>query len=365
MHDLIPVARPALGEEEIAAAVRVMRSGRLVQGPEVAAFEDEFAALVAGRHCVALNSGTSALWLILLALGITTGDEVILPAFTFAAAAAVIRLTGATPVFADIDPATFCLDPDAVTAVIGRRTAAVMPVHLYGQPADMGALVAITQRHGLALIEDAAQGHGAAWDGRPVGTFGTAAGFSFYPTKNMFTIGGGMVTTGDAGLARKLRLLRDQGSQTRYVHEIVGTNARMSDVAAAIGREQLRKLPAFTRSRRRNAAYLDAALKDVVGTPAAAAAARHVYHQYTIRVPDDGPARDQAADRLRARGIATEVYYPTPLHRQPAFRCEVDLPRTDAAARQVLSLPVHPGLIDTDLARITSAVTGVFARDLR
>jgi perosamine synthetase len=365
MRDLIPIARPALGEEEIAAAVRVMRSGHLVQGPEVAAFEDEFAALVAGRHCVAVNSGTSALWLILLATGITTGYEVILPAFAFAAAASVIRLTGATPVFVDIDPATFCLDPDAVTDAIGPRTAAVMPVHLYGQPADMSALETITRRHGLALIEDAAQGHGATWNGRPVGAFGTAAGFSFYPTKNMFTIEGGMVTTGDAALARKLRLLRNQGSESRYVHEIVGTNARMSDVAAAIAREQLRKLPALTASRRRNAAYLDSALNGVVTTPAVAAAARHVYHQYTIRVPDTGPTRDQAVDQLRAQGIATDVYYPTPLHRQAAFRRETDLPHTDAAARQVLSLPVHPGLTGTDLARITSAVTDLFARDRR
>jgi dTDP-4-amino-4,6-dideoxygalactose transaminase len=286
---------------------------------------------------------------------------VILPAFTFAAAAAVIRLTGATPVF--VDPGTFCLDPDAVSAAVGPRTAAVMPVHLYGHPADMSALKVITRRHGLALIEDAAQAHGATWDGRPVGALGTAAGFSFYPTKNVFTIEGGMVATGDAALARKLRLLRNQGSQSRYVHEIVGTNARMSDVAAAIAREQLRRLPVLTAARRRNTASLDAALNGVVTTPAVAAAARHVYHQYTIRVPDAGPGGDQAADQLRAHGVATGVYYPTPLHRQAAFRCEADLPHTDAAARQVLSLPVYPGLTSTDLARITSAVTDLFTRE--
>ncbi|MGI5201609.1 DegT/DnrJ/EryC1/StrS family aminotransferase [Spirillospora sp. CA-108201] len=357
MPDFIPIARPQLGEEEIAAAVRVMRSGHLVQGPEVAAFEEEFAALVDHRHCVAVNSGTSALWLILLALGVTTGWEVILPSFAFAAAAAAVRLTGANPVFADIDPGTFCLDPDAVAAAISPRTAAVIAVHLYGHPADMGRLTALTQRHGLALIEDAAQAHGAAWAGRPVGTFGTAAGFSFYPTKNMHTIEGGMITTADASLAQTLRMLRNQGARTRYVHEIVGTNARMTDVAAAIGREQLRKLPAFTASRRRNAAHLDAALRDVVITPHVAAEAQHVYHQYTIRVPVDSPARNAVVQDLDNGGVGTEVYYPTPLHRLPAYRCAADLPHTDTAAQQVLSLPVHPDITHTDLDRIAAAVT--------
>ncbi|GAB3946731.1 hypothetical protein GCM10027614_40730 [Micromonospora vulcania] len=245
MIDVIPVASPHLDEDDITAAVRVLRSGALVQGREVAAFEDEFSDLVDGRHCIAVNSGTTALWLPLLGLGIGPGDEVIIPAFTFAATAAAVRLTGATPVFADIDPVSFCLDPAAAEAVTSR-TAAIIPVHLFGHPADLGALLTLARRHGIALIEDAAQAHAATLHARPVGTFGTAAAFSFYPTKNMQSVEGGMITTADPGLARTLRLLRNVGMETRYCHEIVGTNGRLNDVFAAIGRTQLRKLPART-----------------------------------------------------------------------------------------------------------------------
>jgi perosamine synthetase len=355
---VIPVACPLLGENEIATATEVLRSGQVVQGRQVAELEAEFAGLVGGRHCVAVSSGTAALWLSLLALGIGPGDEVIVPSFSFAATAGVAALAGATPVFADIDPATFCLDPGAVAAAITPRTAAVIPVHLYGHPAPMDALVPLAARHGLAIIEDAAQAHGAALHGRPAGTFGAAAGFSFYPTKNMATIEGGLVATPDAGLARKLRLLRNQGMDAQYQHEIIGTNARMSDVAAAIARQQLARLGGFTRARRRNAAALDTALEGAIACPQAAPGAFHVYHQYTITVPGGPAARDAFAAALAEAGVGSRTYYPVPVHRLPAFtRYKApDLPHTDTAAGSVLSLPVHPALTDADIERITTAV---------
>jgi perosamine synthetase len=384
----IPLARPVIGDDEIAAAVRVLRSGRLVQGPEVAGFEEEFAGLVAGRSCVAVNSGTSALWLALLGLGIGRGDEVVVPSFSFAATANAVRLAGARPVFADIEPGGFGLDPEAVAAAVGPRTAAIMPVHLYGQPAAMGELAALAGRQGLAIVEDACQAHGAALDGRPVGTFGAAGCFSFYPTKNMHSMEGGMITTADATLARRLRLLRNQGMERAYENEVVGANVRMTDVAAAIGRVQLGRLPAATERRRRNAKVLDAGLTEVV-TPPVAAAAEHVYHQYTVRVPAerdeagrdgaerdgagrDGAGRDALRRGLAERGVGSAVYYPTPIHRlrpyldadgRPAR--EWELKETDRAAQEVLSLPVHPSLSEADLARIIDAVNGLvkFTKD--
>ena len=361
--DFVPAAKPVIGEEEIAAAVRVLRSGSVVQGPEVAAFEAEFAALVGGRHCVAVNSGTSALLLALHALRIGPGDEVIVPSFTFAATANAVRLAGAVPVFADIDPDSFCLDPDAVAAAIGPRTAAVMPVHLYGHPADMGRIAELADAHHLAVVEDAAQAHAATLHGTPVGAFGDAACFSFYPTKNMHALEGGMVVTPDADVARQLRLLRNQGMEQRYANEIVGYNLRLTDVAAAIGREQLRKLPAWTERRRANAAKLDAALAGNalgLGTPHVAGGATHVYHQYTVRVP--AQHRDALQAHLTRQRVGSAVYYPTPVHRLKPFAAgktgldESALTETLRAAAEVLSLPVHPSLADGDLERIAAAV---------
>src|SRR3954469_18722435 len=282
-EDMIPPARPIIGDAGMEAAVRVLRSGRVVQGPEVMAFEEEFGELVAGRHCVAVNSGTSALQLTLMALGFGPGDEVIVPSFSFAASATAVRLVGAEPVFVDIEPGSFCVDPEAVAAAVTPRTVAIMPVHLYGHPAAMDRIVPIAEQHGLAIVEDAAQAHAAALNGTPVGAFGAAGCFSFYPTKNMHSLEGGMVTTADAQLARKLRLLRNQGMEQRYANEIVGANMRMTDVAAAIGRVQLGKLDGWTEQRRANAAYLDERLRGVV-VPPVAEGARHVYHQYTVRV---------------------------------------------------------------------------------
>ncbi|WP_141578951.1 DegT/DnrJ/EryC1/StrS aminotransferase family protein [Actinomadura sp. WMMA1423] len=359
----VPAASPVIGEAEIEAAVRVLRSGRVVQGPEVAAFEEEFSELVAGRHCVAVNSGTSALHLSLMALGVGPGDEVIVPSFTFAATANVVRLVGAEPVFVDIEPGSFCVDPDAVAAAVGPRTAAIMPVHLYGHPAAMDRVGALAERHGLAVVEDACQAHGAAQNGVPAGAMGTIGCFSFYPTKNMHALEGGMITTADAETARTLRLLRNQGMEQRYANEIVGANVRLTDVAAAIGRVQLGRLPAWTERRIANARFLDAKITGAA-TPSVAAGVRHVYHQYTVRVPGD---RDAFQQRLEERKVGSAVYYPTPVHRLRPFRKDGapdprwDLPETERAAAEVLSLPVHPSLADDELARVADAVNAAGA----
>lgn len=347
----IPLAAPDLGAEERLAVLRVLDSGMLAQGPEVAAFEHEFSDTVNGLHCVAVNSGTAALHLGLLASGIGLGDEVIVPSFTFAATANAVVLAGAVPVFVDIDPSSYCVDPEAVRAAIGPRTAAIMPVHLYGQPADMAEVCAIADQFSLDVFEDAAQAHLSEFQGRPVGTFGRFAAFSFYPTKNMTTGEGGMLVTPDDSVARKMRLLRNQGMEARYHNEIVGFNARMTDLAAAIGRVQLKKLGGWTETRRRNAGLFDASLKSV-GTPRVMEGSTHVYHQYTVRVDD----RPHLVGLLESSSIGYGIYYENPVHLLPSFGTADDLPETLRAAAEVLSLPVHPGLTDEHIERIIEVV---------
>jgi dTDP-4-amino-4,6-dideoxygalactose transaminase len=353
----IPAAKPMIGDDERAAVDRVLRSGMIAQGPEVAAFEQEFAdALVGGRTTVAVSSGTTGLHLGLLAAGVGPGDDVIVPSFTFAATANSVALTGATPVFADVEPDYFGLAPAAVEAVVTERTVGIMPVHLYGHPADVTGLTAVAERHGLQLFEDAAQAHGATWQGQPVGSFGMFAMFSLYPTKNMTSVEGGMVSCGSDHIARQLRLLRNQGMERRYENKIVGFNARMTDVHAAIGRVQLTKLGAWTKQRQDNARFLDQHLEGVA-VPPVAPKATHVYHQYTVRVAED---RDGFAKALAdEHGVGTGVYYPIPNHRLPSFRLTLDLPETERAAAEALSLPVHPSLSPDDLGRIVAAVNTV------
>ena len=358
MADMIPAAKPIIGDEERAAVDAVLRSGMIAQGPEVAGFEEEFSALVDGRHCVAVNSGTSALHMALIALGIGTGDEVIVPSFTFAATANAVKLAGANPVFVDIEADSFCMDPDAFDAAITSRTRAVMPVHLYGHPADMTRIGVIASEGGIAVLEDAAQAHAAKLNGIPAGAFGAAAAFSFYPTKNMTSGEGGMVVTKSADTARTVRLLRNQGMEQRYRNEIVGFNTRLTDVHAAIGRTQLRKLAGWTARRQETAAIFDAELRGVV-TPPVAEGAEHVYHQYTIRVP--GHDRDAFMVALAELGVGSGVYYPTPVHALPSFDLSLDLPETRRAAQEVISLPVHPALSDEDVERVVVAVNEVAA----
>jgi perosamine synthetase len=353
---MIPAAKPEIGDEERAAVDRVMRSGMLAQGPEVAAFEEEFSAFVNGVHSVAVNSGTSALHMAFIAGGVGPGDEVIVPSFSFAATANAVALAGATPVFVDIETDYFAIDPAAVEAAITPRTKAIMPVHLYGHPADLVALTAIADKHGLLLFEDAAQAHAASVNGIPVGAWGVAGSFSFYPTKNMTSGEGGMITTPSAELARLAKVLRNQGMERRYENEVVGFNTRMTDIHAAIGRVQLTKLAGWTAKRQENAAFLSANIEGVI-TPPTAPNAVHVFHQYTVRVVDHD--RDAFAEELGKRGIGSGVYYPTPIHRLPSFALDVDLPVTEQATTEVLSLPVYPSLTQGELESIAEAVTAV------
>lgn len=356
MSAFISAAKPIVGEEERAAVDRVLRSGILTQGPEVASFENEFSEIVDGRNCIAVNSGTSGLHLALIAAGIKQGDEVIVPSFTFAATANSVSLTGATPVFVDIDSRTFNIDPAAIEAAITPRTRAIQVVHLYGQPAAMNEIMTIASRHGLIVLEDAAQAHMANLDGKPVGTFGSTGVFSFYPTKNMTSGEGGMITTSSSEIARQCRLLRNQGMEARYMNEIIGYNTRMTDIHAAIGRVQLTKLAAWTAQRRSNAKFLDAHLKDVV-IPHVVSGAFHVYHQYTIRVIGDN--RDLFAAEMTRRGVGNGVYYPTPVHRLPSFALTFDLPETTRASNEVISIPVHPSLSQADLEQIIIVVNSI------
>lgn len=360
----IPAAKPIIGDEEVAAVERVLRSGMLAQGPEVAGFEEEFSAqFLDGRTAVAVNSGTSGQLLGLLAAGVGPGDEVIVPSFTFAAVANSVVLAGATPVFVDIEPHHFTLDPERVRAAVTPRTKGIMPVHLYGHPFLVDEIEAVATAHGLAIYEDAAQAHGAVWRGRAAGTIGAFGMFSLYPTKNMTAIEGGMVACADEDIARTVRLLRNQGMETQYANEIVGYNNRMSEVHAAVGRVQLRRVAEWTRQRQRNAAVLDASLAGIDGltVPPVADGAVHVYHQYTVRIA--GGERDRVRDALRdEHSIGAGVYYPIPNHRLPSLRKyapAAELPETERAAQEVLSIPVHPSLTVADLDRVVSGISAV------
>ncbi len=359
--NLIPAAKPIIGQEERDAVDRVLASGMVAQGPEVKAFEEEFGAhFVGGRECVATNSGTSSQHLGMLALGLKPGDEVIVPSFTFAATANSVAVSGATPVFVDVDPETFCLDPEAVRAAITDRTVGIQPVHLYGHPAPMDQICAIAKEHGLWVFEDAAQAHGATWQGAQVGTFGDGAMFSLYPTKNMTSGEGGMTACATAETARVVRLLRNQGMEKQYANEVAGFNNRMTDIHAAIGRVQLTKVDAWTARRQELAARFDRELQGVV-VPVVREGATHVYHQYTIRVEGaSAEERDRFRDALREEHqVGAGVYYPTPVHRLPSFGLSLDLPVTEMLAREVLSLPVHPSVSDEDAERVIEAVNAV------
>lgn len=357
-RQMIPAAKPLIGQEEREAVDRVLASGMVAQGPEVKAFEEEFGAhLVGGRECVATNSGTSSQHLGMLALGLKPGDEVIVPSFTFAATANSVAVSGAVPVFVDVDPETFCLDPEAVKAAVTDRTVGIQPVHLYGHPAPMREIMAIAQERGLWVFEDAAQAHGATLGGVQVGVFGDGAMFSLYPTKNMTSGEGGMTACATAEMARVTRLLRNQGMEVQYANEVAGYNNRMTDIHAAIGRVQLRRLDAWTARRREIAARFDAELEGVI-VPVVREGATHVYHQYTIRIEGStGLERDRFRDALREEHqVGSGVYYPTPVHRLHSFGLDLDLPVTEMLGREVLSLPVHPSLTEQDVDRVIEAV---------
>jgi len=334
----IPIAKPQLGEEEKAAVMAVLDSV---------------------RHAVAAASGTASLWLALLAHEVGPGDEVITTPFSFIASSNCALYVGARPVFVDIESDTCLMDAAAIEARITERTRAILPVHLYGQPCDMAAIMEIAGRHNLVVIEDACQAHGATFEGQPVGGFGTGC-FSFYPTKNMTTGEGGIVTTDDGALAERLRLLRNHGQSQRYQHDILGYHFRTTDIQAAIGLAQLGKLAAWNEQRIANACYLSKRLQGV-HVPVVRPGRRHVFHQYTIRVSGD---RQALQDHLREQSVGTAVHYPRLIPHQPFYRSlgyDDVLPQAEAASRQVLSLPVHPALSWFDLDRIVAAVNSFTA----
>jgi perosamine synthetase len=356
---MIPIARPLIGDDEQKAVMEVMSSGQVAQGPKVREFEAKFAELCGAEHGIATTSGTSALHVALMANDIGPGDEVITSPFSFIASANCALFVGAKPVFVDIEEDYFTLDPEKIREKITPRTRAIEPIHLYGQACDMAAIVEIAREYNLVIIEDACQAHGAKFDGKPVGSFGTAC-FSFYPTKNITTGEGGMITTNDAEVAEKARLLRDHGSPVRYQHETLGYNLRMNDMQAAIGLTQLPKLAGWNKKRQENAEFLTRELSKVAGVvpPPVRDNGEHVFHQYTIRVSN----RDEAAEKLREQGVGVGVHYPLPIHKQPYYQklgFQDSLPVSEAASREVLSLPVHPSLSQADLEHIVGAVASL------
>jgi len=351
----IPMARPLFDETTRQSILEVLDSGRLAQGVRVQEFEERFAEWAEVPFAVAVSSGTAALLLALMALEIGPGDEVITTPFTFAATANTILFLGARPVFADIQPSTLNLDPEEVERRITPRTRAIVLVHLYGNPCDMGIFTELATRHGLALIEDAAHAPGALYQGRPVGSFGIGC-FSFYATKNITTGEGGMITTQDSHLARRLRMLRDHGQSAKYVHEILGLNFRMTELQAVLGIGQLQHIDAWNDRRRTIAAFYDQHLRGarpVAITPNSTP----VYHLYTVRLSPG--LRDAVRERLKEAGIETGIHYPTPVYRQPLYQrlgYNDSLPVAEAAAREVLSIPIHPALRDDEVRYVVEAL---------
>ena len=340
------------------AVLGVLASSVYVLGPNVMKFEEEFAAYHGAEHGVAVNTGTSALHVALLAAGVGPGDEVITVSMTFIATAAVVSYTGATPVFVDVDPITFTMDPSKIEAKITPRTKAILPVHLYGQPADMGPIMAIAERHGLVVIEDAAQAHGAEYQGKRVGGIGHMAAFSFYPGKNLGAYGeGGMVTTNNAGYARQMKLLRDWGQEKKYHHDMVAYNYRMDAIQGAILRVKLRHLEAWTELRRLHALQYEACLSKLgIGRATEITGRRHVYHIYSVF----HPARQQLQAALQAEGIHTGMHYPIPVHLQKPYQSlgyrEGDFPVTEQTAKEQLSLPMFAELTQEQVSRVAAVV---------
>jgi dTDP-4-amino-4,6-dideoxygalactose transaminase len=353
---MIPIARPDLGAEEIAAVTEVLSSGMIAQGRKVAELEAQWAELVGVKHAIAMGNGTLALMSIFTGIGLEPGDEVITVAHTFAATANAILFTGATPVFVDIEPDTYLIDAKKIEAAITPRTRAICPVHLFGLVADMDMIRAIADRHGLIVVEDACQAHGATYRGRKAGSFGHGA-FSLYATKNMTTAEGGFVTTNDDRLADWLRLYRNQGMRTRYDFEMLGFNFRLTDIAAAIGLAQLAKLERNTARRQAIAERYDEFFAGLpVRLPVTPDGRTHVFHQYTVEV---GAERDAIVADLRGAGVGADIYYPVPVHRQGYIMergLHADLPVTDAAAARTLALPMFPGLTDSEQRQVIDAV---------
>ena len=359
---MIPIARPILGEEEFAAVREVLASGMLAQGAKVKAFEEAFAKNIGRKHGIAVANGTAALHVALLAHGIHAGQEVLIPPLTFFATASTVLLVGARPAFVDVDRASCNMDGGKVAGAMSRKTAAVVPVHLYGQTAEIDPIVEAARDRGIPVIEDAAQAHGAEYHGRKAGRLGDTACFSFYPTKNMTTGEGGMILTDDDGLAERCRLLRDHGQVAKYEHALVGYNYRMTEIAAAIGLVQLKKLEGWVHARRGNARALSKGLEGIEGLvpPSEGNWMVHSYYQYIVRREDTFPlTRDEIVQALNEGGIGCRPSYPMPLYKQKALR---DLkirgrcPVAEDLVPRLFELPVHPSVTPADLERIAGAL---------
>jgi perosamine synthetase len=361
---MIPSARPDIGPEEAAAVADVIASGMIVQGRRVVELEERWAEYVGVKHAIAVSNGTIALMCIFAGMGLGPGDEVITVGHTFNATVSSILFTGATPVFVDIEPDTYLIDASRIEAAVTPRTRAICPVDLFGLVADMDMITAIADRHGLTVVEDACQAHGATFRGRRAGSWGHGA-FSLYATKNMTTGEGGFITTDDDRLADWIRLYRNQGMRERYHHEILGYNFRMTDIAAAIGLVQFDKLERSTAARQVKAARYDAELADLgIQLPVTPEGRTHIFHQYTIGV---GAARDAVVADLKAADIGVGIYYPIPVHRQPYVLergIAADLPITDRIAAGCLSLPLYPGLTDDEQATVVAALRASVERHL-
>lgn len=354
----IGLARPDVGDEEIAAVSRVLRGPILTAGPETEAFESEFAAYHGAREGVAFANGTVALIAMYAAFGIGPGDEVIVPSLTFVSSVTSVVYSGATPVFADIDPETFNIDPADVVRRLGPRVKAILAVHYGGQPADLAELAELAADAGVLLLEDAAEAHGARYRGRYVGTWGMAGMFSFTPTKNITTGEGGMVLTNDVELAERLRLLRNHGQSEPYVHSLIGCNWRMTEMQAAMGRAQLGKLSGILARKLALAAEMDQLLEDLPGVqpPTTKPDRDHVHMLYTVKLESEAAARDAVMEQMSWKGIETRVYFP-PVHRQPIFAdAAAKLPVTDHVAGNILSLPIHSRLTFGEVEEIAGAL---------
>jgi perosamine synthetase len=359
---MISIAKPQIGEKEKELVMQVLNSGVIAQGPKVKEFEEKFSEYAGVKHSIATSSGTTALHIALLAHGIKPGDEVITTPFTFIASANSILYCGAKPVFADINKDTFNLDVAEIKKKITKKTKAILPVHLYGNAAGIDGIMELAEKKDLLVIEDACQAHGAMVGNKMAGSFSTGA-FSFYPTKNMTTGEGGMITTDDEKISEKCRMLREHGSKIRYYHEILGYNFRMTDINAAIGIAQLERLPEFNVARIRNAEYLTKGLSKVKGiiSPNVPSGTKHVFHQYTLRVTSAfGKTRDELAGILKEKGIGTGIHYPLTIHKQELYKklgYKDKMPVAEKAAKEVLSLPVHPAVTQADLDYIINAIS--------
>jgi len=357
----IPLSRPPIDDEIKGAILKAVDSRQYILGPECRAFEEEFAHYNGATHAVLTSSATAALWMLVKAFGARPGDEVLVPSHTAFPTVEAICFAGATPVFVDVDE-SFTVDVRDAAAKVTPRTVGVVPVHLYGHPADLPALQALCAERGLWLLEDCAQAHGAEWQGRKVGGFGRAAAFSFYPSKNLSVMGdGGLLVTNDDAVAARCRQLRDHGRLNKDVHAEVGFNLRFNDIQAAVGRVLLRRLDAMNEQRRRVAARYAVGLAGLpLGLPSERAGARHVYHLYVIR----SDRRDALAKYLRERGIATGIHYPVPCHRQPAVESLAPpaLPATERLVREILTLPMSAGHTEAEADEVAAAIREFFGR---